>query len=59
MARYSIDLRKELGERAIAEAKRLHLNLAAWGRMIIGNHLDSLEPLKPYDDPSRGRHVQG
>ena len=57
MARYSIDLREELGERAIAEAKRLHLNLAAWGRMIIGNHLDSLEPLKPYDDPSRKGRV--
>jgi len=57
MARYSIDLREELGERAIAEAKRLHLNLAAWGRMVIGKHLDSLEPLKPYDDPSRKGRV--
>jgi len=57
MPKYMIDLREELGERAKIQAAKCHLSLAAWVRMQIGQQLDALKHVKPYDDPSRGGHV--
>lgn len=56
-SQYRIDLR-HLGERSQAEADKYHLSLSAWARMIIGQHLDTMDQhQKRYDDPTRGSRV--